>query len=194
MKSTFTVIDATENRVPMHAVSVDLVRAQLRSLGVPERFVPLSGSTPDEGMIRLIHDARRERVDSFAFGDLFLDEIRSSREHKMQGTGISTLFPLWQTATKPLVVDLIENGMRAIITSVDFKSLPASYLGQELTVDLVDQLSALGCDPCGENGEYHSFVFDGPQFHAAVDFDLGRPNVGDEFGHLPLLPSNSARG
>ncbi len=111
----------------------------------------------------------------------------------MLGTGISTLFPLWKMATKPLVVDLVDSGMRAIITSVDLKALPRSFLGQELTIDLVDQISELGCDACGENGEYHSFVFDGPLFRSTVEFDLGRPNIGDEFGHLPLLPSACSR-
>ncbi len=77
--------------------------------------------------------------------------------------------------------------MRAIITSVDLKTLPESFLGQELTLDLAEQLSELGCDVCGENGEYHSFVFDGPLFQSAVDFDLGKPIVGEEFGHLPLF-------
>lgn len=187
--SSFTVIDVLENQIPMHAVSVDLVRAQLRALGLTERFVPLSGTGSDEGMNKLITDARREGVDSFAFGDLFLEGIRSSRDQKMQGTGISNLFPLWMTPTKSLFMDLVESGMRAIITSVDLRAIDKSFLGQELTVGLADQLSDLGCDVCGENGEYHSFVFDSPLFQSAVDFDLGQPNIGDKFGHLPLFPS-----
>ena len=106
----------------------------------------------------------------------------------MRGTGIRTLFPLWQRPTESLIVDLIQNGMRAIITSVDLAKLPASFLGRNLTLELVDELIRLDCDPCGEHGEYHSFVFDGSLFHSPVRFERRKPRIGEHFAHLPLIP------
>jgi diphthamide synthase (EF-2-diphthine--ammonia ligase) len=79
--------------------------------------------------------------------------------------------------------------MRAMTTSIDLAKLPVSFLGRELTVDLVGEMVALGCDPCGENGEYHSFVFDGPLFHRPVDFEKRDAIVGNDFAHLPLVPA-----
>lgn len=107
----------------------------------------------------------------------------------MEGSGIGTLFPLWEKRTEELILDLINSGIRAIITSIDLTRLPPLLLGRELTVNLVSEIVTLGCDPCGENGEFHSFVFDGPLFHHPIDFDKREPIIGSDFAHLPLIPA-----
>lgn len=188
--SLFTVVDRVMDRIPMHDVSIDLLAKQVGALGVRHRLVSLNDEDQAEGIEKLLDEARNNQVHCFAFGDLFLDNIRSSREEKMAGSGIGTVFPLWHRPTKSLILDLIGGGMRAIITSVDLAALPESFLGRELTADLVDELGQRGCDPCGEHGEYHSFVFDGPLFDHPVYFEPKEPRVGKNFAHLPLLPGD----
>jgi uncharacterized protein (TIGR00290 family) len=183
----FTTVDTSRNQIPMHAVSVDLLKHQVDALGIQHRLVGLDDEEQASGFLTLLDDAKRSGVSFFAFGDLFLEEIRHYREQKMAGAGIGILFPLWQKRTDKLIVDLINSGMRAIITSVDLAKLPALYLGRELSLDLVAEIAALGWDPCGENGEYHSFVFDGPLFCHPVEFEKREPIIGDDFAHLPLL-------
>ncbi len=188
VESVFTVVDATTNSIPMHGISTDLMVQQVRAIGLEHRLVPLCDREQGREMRDLITDAQSRGVRFFAFGDLFLDDIRRSREQNMANTGIRTAFPLWQKPTKSLVLDLIKSGMQAVITSVDLTALPASLLGRELTVALIEELIGLGCDPCGENGEYHSFVFDGPLFNYRVRFERGEPRIGKDFAHLPLVP------
>ena len=189
VECAFTVVDTSKNQIPMHAVSIDLLKHQVHALGIQHRLVALDHENQDARFLALLNDAKRSGVRLFAFGDLFLDEIRRYREQKMAETGIGTVFPLWGKRTDKLVADLISSGMRAITTSIDLARLPASFLGCELTVDLVGEMVALGCDPCGENGEYHSFVFDGPQFHHPIAFEKRAPIIGNDFAHLPLIPA-----
>ena len=200
VEAMFTVIDPVKDQVPMHAVSAELIHRQADALGLQLHLSKLDANAPAEFIRPLLDTARQEDVRFFAFGDLFLEDIRQYREKNMVNTGIGTLFPLWQQPTGELIQNLIGSGMRAIITSVDLKALPASFLGRELTLEVVEQITALGNDPCGENGEYHSFVFDGPLFHHPVTFVTGDPVVKDGFGHLSLksaednssvLPSSS---
>ena len=160
----FTVVDAEKDRIPMHTVSVDLLKNQVKALGIQHRVVELSGREDDTEFLALLSSARDNGVNCFVFGDLYLEEFRRYREQKMVDTGIGVVFPIWDQPPEDLVLKAINDGMRAIITSIDLAKLPASFLGSELSVDLVKELVELGCDPCGENGEYHSFVFDGLDF------------------------------
>lgn len=183
--SLFSVVNTREGQVPMHAVSITLLKLQINALGFQHNVVPLNIDDSTDYQI-LIDDAKRAGVRYFAFGDLFLEEIRQSRETNMTGSGISTLFPLWGKPTLSSIMELIHEGMRAVITSVDLKALPASFLGRELTAEVVTEITERGCDPSGENGEYHSFVFDGPLFNHPVDFRRGEVTIGAAFGHLQL--------
>ena len=189
--SIFTVVDSAKNQILMHAVSVELLRRQADALGLQYHLSKFDDNDPDSGIQTLLNKARQSDIRLFAFGDLFLEDIRQYREQNMANTGIGTLFPLWQQPTHKLIVGLINSGMRAIITSVDLTALPASFLGRELTIEVVEQIIALGGDPCGENGEYHSFVFDGPLFHYPVDFEKEDPVIEGDFGHLRLKPATN---
>ena len=183
----FTVVDSSNSQIPMHAVSIDLLQQQVDALGIQHRLVVLGSGGQDAAFLSLVNNARQSGVNRFAFGDLFLEEVRRYREQNMVDTGIGTIFPLWEKQTSRLIVDLINSGMRAIITSVDLAKLPVSFLGRELTLGLVDEVIAQGCDPCGEHGEFHSFVFDGPLFKQPVCFEKREPVVGEDFAHLPLI-------
>ncbi len=183
----FTVVDFSSSQIPMHAVSIDLLKQQVEALGLDHRLIALGDNNQESGFLTLLNEARNSSVNQFAFGDLFLEEIRSYRENNMSDTGIGTIFPLWHRQTDNLIIDLINSGMRAIITSVDLTKLPASFLGRELTLELVKEIVDMGFDPCGEHGEFHSFVFDGPLFRHPVDFEITEPVIGDDFAHLPLI-------
>lgn len=184
--SLFTVIDGDRERVPMHAVSVPLLQAQARALGVQLRQVVLHDNAEVQPYHALLQDARRSGVDCFAFGDLFLDDVRQRREDKMQTSGIDLLFPLWLLPTEPLIRSLLHRGMRALITSVDLEKLPQSFLGREIMPELVDELIQRGCDPCGEYGEFHSFVYDGSLFSHPVVYAKQPILTDGRFAHLPL--------
>jgi uncharacterized protein (TIGR00290 family) len=188
VECVFTTVDPARNHIPMHAVSIDLLKQQVDALGIQHRLVAVDDEDRNAGFLTLLEDAKRRGVNFFAFGDLFLEEIRCYREQNMAKTGIVAVFPVWLKPTEKLILDLITSGMRAIMTSIDLSKLPASFLGRELTVELVGELVARGCDPCGEHGEYHSFVFDGPLFHHRVNFKKSEPIIGDDFAHLPLIP------
>jgi uncharacterized protein (TIGR00290 family) len=190
----FTSYDPATDQIPMHAVHVNLLKRQLESLGLRSRLVKVDDDGRNPGILGLLDEARRNEVREFAFGDLFLEEVRRYRERRMADTGIGLVFPLWQRPSVSFVIELIESGMRAVISSVDLAKLPASFLGRELTIELVGELEARGCDPCGEHGEYHSFVFDGPLFRHRVAFEAREPVIGQDFASLPLVLPNSAPG
>ena len=124
-----------------------------------------------------------------AFGDLFLADIKEYREAKLSGTGITPLFPIWLTPTDKLAKDMISSGLRAVVTCVDPKQLPASFAGREFNeqflIDLPDQV-----DACGERGEFHTFAFDGPMFDRAVDVEVGEIAERERFIYADVLPTS----
>jgi diphthamide synthase (EF-2-diphthine--ammonia ligase) len=123
-------------------------------------------------MTDFVMRARGEGVRCMAFGDIHLQDVRRYREERMQGTGIETVFPLWGRSTRPLLEEMLAGGLRSCLTCVDPRELPAEFAGRELTPELVESMPP-GVDPCGENGEFHTFVFDGPMFAEPLDVELG---------------------
>jgi len=124
--------------------------------------------------------ARNKDVRCMAFGDLYLQDIRRYREERMQGTGIKAVFPLWEKPTRPLLEEMLAHGLRACLTCVDPRVLPAGFAGRELTQALSETMPSC-IDPCGENGEFHTFVFDGPMFTRPLDIEMGEVVERDGF-------------
>jgi uncharacterized protein (TIGR00290 family) len=186
-----STINEEFDRIAMHAVRVTLLRQQAESAGLPVRLVklpfPCSNAVYEERMGELMAAIRVEGIEAIAFGDLFLAHVRQYRERMMEGTGIIPLFPLWDRPTAELAREMIAGGLRAQITCIDPRCLPASLAGTEYNSDFVDSLPA-GVDPCGENGEFHSFAFDGPMFSRRVDFTVGETVERDGFVFTDLLP------
>ncbi|MDD5612408.1 MAG: adenine nucleotide alpha hydrolase [Gallionella sp.] len=180
----FTTVNSAFNRVAMHAVRVELLRAQARAVGLPLYLIeipyPCSNEQYAAAMTEFVAHAREEGVRYFAFGDLYLEDVRRYREERLQGTGMAAIFPLWGRPTRELLSEMLAGGLRACLTCVDPRSLPASFAGQELTQALLDSLPE-GIDPCGENGEFHSFVFDGPMFDYPLDVEMGEVVERDGF-------------
>ena len=180
----FTTINAEFDRVAMHAVRVELLRKQAEAIGLPLHLIeipyPCSNEQYAAAMTDFMARAKREDVRCMAFGDLYLQDIRRYREERMQGTGIEPVFPLWERPTRALLDEMLAGGLRACLTCVDPRVLPAGFAGQELTADLVGRMPD-GVDPCGENGEFHSFVFNGPMFAQPLDIEMGEVVERDGF-------------
>ncbi len=128
-------------------------------------------------------------VEAMAFGDLFLADIRAYREKQLAGTGLQPLFPVWQIPTADLAQTMIASGLRAKITCVDPKALPAEFAGRDFDSEFLADLPS-GVDPCGENGEFHSFVYDGPEFRRAMDVSVGEIVERDGFVFADLCLKN----
>ena len=128
-------------------------------------------------------------VEAIAFGDLFLADIRAYREKQLAGTALEPLFPVWQIPTAELARTMITSGLRAKITCVDPKVLSAEFAGRDFDSQFLADLPP-GIDPCGENGEFHSFVYDGPEFRQAMDVAVGEIVERDGFVFADLRPLN----
>lgn len=180
----FTTINTAFDRVAMHALRVDLLRRQAQAVGLPLHLIeipyPCSDAQYAAAMADFMARASGDDVRCMAFGDLYLQDVRRYREERMQGSGIEAVFPLWERPTRPLLEEMLANGLRACLTCVDPRVLPAEFAGRELTTELLDSMPS-GIDPCGENGEFHSFVFDGPMFAQPLDIEMGEVVARDGF-------------
>ena len=131
--------------------------------------------------------AREQGVQAIAFGDLFLTEVRRYREEQLAATRIRPLFPLWGQPTPELATEMIGSGLRAILTCVDPKQLPPHFVGRSFDRSLLAELPE-GADPCGENGEFHSFVHAGPMFSFALPVEVGKTVERDGFVFADVRP------
>ena len=166
-----TTINAMHERVSMHAVRADLLRAQARAIGLPVLVVPIPDPCSNEqyasAMDQALDTARHNDVSCVAFGDLFLEDVRRYREDQLQGTGLTPLFPLWGTPTRELAERMVASGLQALLTCVDPRQIDRSFAGREFNRQLLDALPSTA-DPCGERGEFHTFVYAGPMLKEAV--------------------------
>jgi uncharacterized protein (TIGR00290 family) len=171
-----TTVTAEFSRVAMHAVREVLLDAQAAALGLPCHKImlpwPCSNEVYEREMAEALRAAKTAGVTQVVFGDLFLQDIRAYREAKLAGTGISPLFPLWQRDTHALAREMIDGGLRATLTCVDPKKLDRSFAGRTFDRNLLADLPAR-VDPCGENGEFHTFAWAGPMFASPVSVVAG---------------------
>ena len=187
----FCTVNQAFNRVAMHGVRVELLQRQADNLGLPLQIIhipyPCSNEQYAQVMSEFVTQAREAGVTHFAFGDLFLEDVRRYREERLHGTGIEPIFPLWGADTAELSQTMAANGLKSVLTCVDPKQLPATFAGRIFDATLLRDLPA-DVDPCGENGEFHSFAFDGPMFAQPVAFTLGETVERDGFVFTDLLP------
>ena len=171
-----TTLNAEFQRVAMHGTRLAVLEAQAEAAELPLWTVPLpwpcSNEVYEQRMAEACDRARRERVDAIAFGDLFLRDVRAYRERHLQATGLEPIFPLWQIPTDKLAREMIAGGLRSRISCVDTKQLPAKFAGREFDAALLNELPA-ETDPCGERGEFHTCVYDGPMFRAGIPLRSG---------------------
>lgn len=171
-----TTFNRSADRVAMHAVRRTLVEAQAQRTGLPLWTIdlpwPCSNAIYEEFISAILRRATAERVTAIAFGDLFLEDIRQYRERQLHGTDIEPLFPLWHLPTDKLAREMIGAGVKCRVTCVDPAKLDRAFAGREFDTDFLAQL-APGIDPCGENGELHTFVYDAPVASRPVANKIG---------------------
>jgi len=187
-----TTLTQDYDRISMHGVRRVLLERQAASLGLSLHQVYISRDANNEEYEARMREAlllyQNRGVRSVAFGDLFLEDIRSYRESRLQQIGMKSLFPLWGKDTAQLARAWIETGFQAIVTCVDSRALDGSFAGRLIDKDFLAQLPP-HVDPCGENGEFHSFAFDGPLFREKVAFAVGEVVLRDGFYFCDLIPA-----
>jgi uncharacterized protein (TIGR00290 family) len=187
-----TSFNGEADRVAMHAVRRELVAAQAERTGLPLWQVDLPWPCSNAVYETLMGDACRravaEGITAVAFGDLFLADIRRYRERQLEGTGLQPLFPVWESPTAELAQELIRAGVKAKITCVDLARLDRSFAGREYDAEFLRSLPA-GIDPCGENGEFHTFVYDAPGFSSAIGVTVGATIERDGFAFADVMPA-----
>jgi uncharacterized protein (TIGR00290 family) len=171
-----TTFNSAADRVAMHAVRRHLVETQAERVRLPLWSVelpwPCANGVYEELMTGLCQRAVAAGVSAIAFGDLFLRDVREYRERQLKGTGLAPLFPLWGLPTRALATEMIDAGIRAKVTCVDQKHLDRSYAGRDFDPSFVADLPS-GVDPCGENGEFHTFVHGAAEFSSPINILVG---------------------
>ncbi len=190
-----TTVTSEFERVSMHAVREALLDAQAAALGLPCRKVRIPWPCPNDAyereMAAAVAEARAAGVTRIVFGDLFLADIRAYREERLAGTGVAPVFPLWGRETALLAREMIAGGLVATLTCVDPRRLDRALAGRPFDAALLAALPA-GVDPCGENGEFHTFVSAGPMFRAPLEVVGGEVVEREGFVFADVLPRPEA--
>ena len=192
--SLLTTITEAYDRVSMHGVPRILVEQQAHALGLPlqEVFIPKDSSNEEyeTRMEEILTRFKQKGVSRVVFGDVFLEDVRKYRKDNLLKLGMKGLFPLWGWHTAEITRSFIALGFQAITTCVDVKVLDKSFVGRILDKYFLTDLP-LNVDPAGENGEFHSFVFDGPIFKERINYTLGEQVLRDSFYFCDLLPAKT---
>jgi uncharacterized protein (TIGR00290 family) len=185
-----TTFNREADRVAMHGVRRALVQAQAAAAGIPlwevELPWPCSNEDYESAMLATCKKAVANGIEFVAFGDLFLRDIREYREKQLRDTGLSPLFPVWEIPTRKLAEEMIASGLRAKLACIDTKQISGDFAGREFDAQLLSDLPA-SADPCGENGEFHSFVYAGPMFERPVAIEVGEIVTRDQFVYADLI-------
>lgn len=191
--SLLTSVNKEFQRISMHGVSVSLLEKQAESLGLPlvKLELPAAPSMEEyqELMMRTMNEFRDQGITHSVFGDIFLEDLRKYREDQLQSVGIQGVFPLWNANTTDLICEFLDHGFKTIVTCVNEAYLDRNFAGRIIDRDFIRDLPD-NVDPCGENGEFHTFTFDGPIFKNLIDFEIGetvekaypKPKSGDNEG------------
>jgi uncharacterized protein (TIGR00290 family) len=187
-----TTVTEEYDRISMHGVRRALLERQAESLGLPLHAVLIPPQCINAIYKERMKDALglhfARGVRRVAFGDIFLEDLRAYRENNLAKIGMQALFPIWKRDTRELAREFVRQGFRAITVCVDPRVLDASFAGRELDAAFFAELPP-GVDACGENGEFHTFVFDGPVFKTPIAFHIGEKVVRDGFCFCDLLPA-----
>ena len=183
VKHLLTSVNSETNRISMHGVRLSLLQKQAESIGIPLSLLSLPGEISMDEYDQLMADKMQGFLDAgistSIFGDIFLEDLKQYREQKLAQVGLKGDFPLWQRNTKELVNEFISLGFKTMVVSVDGSKLDQSFVGRIIDESFLNDLPE-NVDPCGENGEFHSFVFEGPIFKKPIQFERGEV-VGKEY-------------
>ena len=190
--SLLTTVTEESGRVGMHRVRRELLERQQQSAGIPLCQVVVPENPSNDQYEARLKDALAPFLENdcrtVVFGDLFLEDIRRYREDLFSSLGMKSLFPLWKRDTRKLADEFIAQGFKAVVVCVDLDVLDSSFLGASLDEDFLRRLPP-GVDPCGENGEFHTFVHEGPVFREPIPFAVGETSRWHAFGFCDLVPA-----
>ena len=196
VRGLLTTVTEEYDRVSMHGVRMELIGEQAAALGLPLHVSRIPPACTNEWYEAVTSSAlsrlRGEGIQAIAFGDLFLADVRAYRERLVHNAGLRTLFPLWGRSTTALSREFVAAGFRALLACVDPRQLDVSHCGTEYDDTLLDALPA-SADPCGEHGEFHTFVYDGPMFAWPIAPQRGDVVHRDGFAFCDLLPRDVQR-
>jgi uncharacterized protein (TIGR00290 family) len=171
-----TNVNEQFDRVSMHGVRTELIEVQAQAIGLPLHTVQFPGDVSMElynSMVKQkLTELKEQGVTHVIYGDIFLEDLRQYREQQLSEVGLIGVFPLWRQNTTVLLAKFVQAGFKALLVCVNENQLPESWAGRELDATILKDLPP-SVDPCGENGEYHSFVYDGPIFNKAIPFKKG---------------------
>ena len=190
-----TTVTREFDRISMHGVRRVLLEQQVTSLGLPLRQVlipPMCANVEyEQKMGAALAEFQAQGVTGVAFGDIFLEDLRAYREQKLTGANLRAIFPIWKRDSRELAESFIALGFRAVVVCVDPKKLDPSFVGAEFSNEFLSRLPP-SADPCGENGEFHTFVYDGPIFQQPIPVSRGQIVERDGFWFADLLPAAAA--
>lgn len=193
VRNLMTTINAEVERISMHGVHKDLLQRQVDLVGVPLEIISLPGEINMEDydllMKNKLNEVCADGVTHSVFGDIFLEDLKQYREQRLTEVGLKGHFPLWKRNTVELVKEFLSLGFRTLVVAIDGSKLDKSFVGRELDIDFINDLPD-EVDPCGENGEFHTYVFDGPIFNKPVPFQKGEI-VGKEYKLSKEEPENT---
>ena len=203
LKGLVTTVNSAFRRVAIHGFRTQLLELQAERLQLPLLTVPLPNPCTNEEYeaetMRIFDLAKKKGITGVAFGDLFLEDVRAYRERQLESVELEPLFPIWGLNTRNLADEMIRSGIRGRIACIDLEKLDRSFAGREFDDDLLRDLPA-GTDPCGEKGEFHTFVYDGPIFTSAIPIRSGPIVVRGAFAFAdlrvgrPMLVQKKPRG
>jgi uncharacterized protein (TIGR00290 family) len=188
-----TTVNTHFHRVAMHGTRHALLKAQAEAARLPLWEVPLpwpcSNEVYEQAMSAACTSAVQQGISAIAFGDLFLEDVRRYREDHLRGTGLEPVFPLWGRNTHELISEMLDGGLRARIVCADPSKLAGDFIGHDLDHDLLSRLPA-SADPCGENGEFHTFAYAGPMFNQPIPIKAGEVVSREGFLYADVLPES----
>ncbi|WP_082234872.1 diphthine--ammonia ligase [Halobacillus massiliensis] len=197
VKGLFSTTSSRTGKLPIHEVDREMIYQQAQSIGLPLNEAVIEeqadNSTYERVMNQKFKRFKASGIFTIAYADLYLEDIKAYRDDLLKKTGMNGYYPLWKLDTKTTASKFIEAGFKAVITTVDTEKLPADKAGQLFSKSFVDTLPS-GIDPCGENGEFHTFVYDGPIFQYPVLYNTGRrfKTLNGRFAHIEILPNGNA--
>lgn len=174
VKYLLTNIYEPNKRVSMHGVPEELIEAQAKSIGIPLQKMYIKEASHEEYNIKMkeiLLSFKQEGITIVAFGDIFLEDLKKYREEKLSEVDMKGIFPLWEKNTKELALEFIKTGFKSHICSIDASKIPNQLIGTDFSIDFLNELPK-EIDWCGENGEFHSFCYEGPIFNKSIDFKI----------------------
>jgi len=175
-----TTLSNAYGRISMHGVREDLLDKQAANLNIPLKKIWLperpSMEVYTEEMKKAYSQVKNNGIRKIVFGDIFLEDLKDYRDQMLSDIKLSGVYPIWKNPTKKLIEEFINDGFKAIVVCINTKLLDKSYLGKTIDHHFVEELPD-NVDPCGENGEFHTFVYDGPLFKHPVDFSVGKSEL-----------------